>query len=147
MRSLRKMQLAAAAGTGAAVASYAVDRPLQASLFLAAVPLSVVAIYLHRLTAKTLEHMGSSGQQLSEMSAAEYLGCMYGFFTWRGLKEILWVIRVRNSSPKLKVGEPAPDVKVFTLPTAGDEGEGAAVQLLELAAKGRALVLNFGSCT
>ena len=44
MRSLRKMQLAAAAGTGAAVASYAVDRPLQASLFLAAVPLSVVAI-------------------------------------------------------------------------------------------------------
>jgi|EP01046_Picozoa_sp_COSAG06_P046499 hypothetical protein len=64
------MQLAAAAGTGAAVASYAADRPLQASLFLAAVPLSVVAIYHHWLTAKTLEHMGSSGQQLSEMIAS-----------------------------------------------------------------------------
>ena len=111
-----RMGKAAAVLCAASAICAANGHELAALAALAAVPITTFAIFFHRMVVKTLEHMGASGHELRRtLSLAEFCSCVYGFFTVRGVSEMLWAAKLRVTASRLRVGDAAPDVKLHPL--------------------------------
>ena len=126
----------------AAFACYLRGQPKVALAMCCAAPISSFALFFHHMVQSTLHHMGSSGDKLRMMSAREIATELYGFFSLRGISEMVWATRFRLSGAALAVGQPAPDACIHPL-----AGSDRGISLHSLITHARPLVLNFGSCT